>query len=304
MRRVLAAILAILNVGNGLLMLFAGPFWFQSVPGAAETGPFNPHLVQDVGAAFLVAGLALAVRAWRPAFWPAAVAGAGFLAAHGLIHLASIVSGHDHHAAFDLVAVVLPSALALYSTLPDKENIMRSFFARRLLRGFNQRYGYDTSYLDMLLRESPAAFFKFAPLMKASRHREVVPIEASFAAGLVGAKAEDCGPCAQLVVDMALEAGVPKDQIEAVVRRDVRAMNDNVVLAFRFADAIVRRSADEDEHRDAIRTQWGEKGVIDLAFALQMGRMFPMMKAALGYARECRRISVDGKEIDVVKQAA
>jgi hypothetical protein len=306
MRRVLAAILAVLNIANGLVMLFAGPLWFESVPGAAETGPFNPHLVQDVGAAFLVAGLALAVRAWQPAFWPAAVAGAGFLAAHGLIHLASIVAGHDHHAAFDVVAVVLPSALALYSTLPDpdKEKTMRSFFARRLLRQFRQRYGYDTSYLDMLLRESPAAFFKFAPLMKASRHREVVPVEASFAAGLVGARAEDCGPCAQLVVDMALEAGIPKDQVEAVVRRDVRAMNDNTVLAFRFADAVVRRSADEDEHRDAVRAQWGEKGVIDLAFALQMGRMYPMMKAALGYAKECRRISVDGKEIDVVKQAA
>ncbi len=63
MRRVLAAILAVLNVTNGLMMLFAGPFWFESVPGAAETGPFNPHFLQDVGAAFLVAGLALAVRA-------------------------------------------------------------------------------------------------------------------------------------------------------------------------------------------------------------------------------------------------
>src|SRR5579871_6420939 len=187
---------------------------------------------------------------------------------------------------------------------PQKENIMRSWFARRLLRRYSKHYGYDTSYLDMLLKESPAAFFKFAPLMKASRHREVVPIEASFAAGITGAKGEDCGPCAQLVVDMALEAGVPRDQIEAVVRRDVRAMNDSVVLAFRFADAIVRRSADEDEHRDAIRAQWGQKGVIDLSFALQMGRMFPMMKAALGYAKECRRISVDGKQIDVIRQAA
>jgi alkylhydroperoxidase family enzyme len=181
---------------------------------------------------------------------------------------------------------------------------MRSWIARRMLRNFSKRYGYDTGYIEMVLRESPAAFFKFAPLMKASRHREVVPPEASFTAGLIGAQAEDCGPCAQLVVDMALEAGVPKDQIEAVVRRDARAMSNSVVLAFRFADAIVRRSAEEDKHRDAIRAQWGEKGVIDLAFALQMGRMYPMMKAALGYAKECRRISVDGKQIDVVKQAA
>ena len=181
---------------------------------------------------------------------------------------------------------------------------MRSFFARRILRHFGRRYAYDTAYLDTMLRESPSAFFKFAPVMKAARHREVIPIDACFAAKLVGAKAEDCGPCAQLVVNMAIEAGMPKDQIEAVVRGDVRTMNDDTLLAFRFSDAIVRRSADEDEFRDAARARWGEKGVIDLTFALQMGRMFPMMKAALGYAKECRRISVDGKEIDVVKQAA
>ncbi|WOH46761.1 hypothetical protein [Bradyrhizobium sp. sBnM-33] len=120
MRRQIAAILAIPAVLNGLAMLVAGPLWYHNVPGVTDTGPFNPHFVQDVGAAFLVAGLALAARAWRPRYWPAAVAGAGFLAAHGLIHLVLIASGHVHHAVFDLLAVVLPSALALYSAFPNK----------------------------------------------------------------------------------------------------------------------------------------------------------------------------------------
>jgi hypothetical protein len=120
MRRSIAAILAVPTALNGLTMLLAGPSWYTSVPGAAETGPYNPHFVQDIGAAFLVAGLALAARAWRPAYWPAAVAGASFLAAHALIHLAIIVTGHDHNTAFDLMAVVLPSALALYSAFPNK----------------------------------------------------------------------------------------------------------------------------------------------------------------------------------------
>lgn len=181
---------------------------------------------------------------------------------------------------------------------------MRSWIARRMLRTFRQRYGYDTAYIEVVLKESPSAFFRFAPLMKASRHREVVPVEASFAAKIVGAKAEDCGPCTQLTVDMALEAGVSKGQIEAVLRRDPRAMNSDTLLAFRFADAVVRRSVDDGECREAVRARWGEKGVIDLTFALQMGRMFPMMKAGLGYARECRRVNVDGTEVDVVKQAA
>jgi hypothetical protein len=181
---------------------------------------------------------------------------------------------------------------------------MRSWIARRILRATSKRYGYDTSYLDMMLKVSPSAFFKFASLAKASNHREVVPVEASFAAKLVGALAEYCGPCTQLVVDMALEAGMPNDQIEAVLRHDPRAMNSATILGFRFADAVVRRSPDDEEYRDAVRAEWGEKGVIDLTLALQMGRMFPMVKAGLGYARECRRITVGGRDVDVIKQAA
>jgi hypothetical protein len=181
---------------------------------------------------------------------------------------------------------------------------MRNWIARRSLRVFAKRYGYDVSYLERMLNEAPAAFFKFAPIMKAAAHREVVPADASFAAKIVGALAEDCGPCTQLVVDMALEAGMAKDQIEAVLRRDPRAMNDATMLGFRFADAVVRRSTDDDEFRDAVRAQWGPKGVIDLTLALQLGRMFPMVKAGLGYAKECRRVSVNGHDVDVVKQAA
>jgi alkylhydroperoxidase family enzyme len=181
---------------------------------------------------------------------------------------------------------------------------MRSWIVRRMLRATSKRYDYDTGYLEMMFNASPSAFCKFAVVAKAARHREVVPVDASFAAKLVGALAEDCGPCTQLCVSMALEAGMPKDQIEAVLRRDPRAMNNDTVFAFRFADAVARRSADADEIRDVVRAQWGEKGVIDLTLALQMARMLAMVKAGLGYGRECRRVSVDGQEVDVVKQAA
>jgi hypothetical protein len=119
MQRWIAAILAVFNVANGLVMLFASSAWWNGVPGVPDTGPFNLHFVQDVGVAFLVAGLALGARAWRPAFWPAAVAGAGFLAAHAVIHLVMIASGHDHHAAADVATVILPAALALYSAFPN-----------------------------------------------------------------------------------------------------------------------------------------------------------------------------------------
>jgi hypothetical protein len=120
MQRLIAGILAVPTLANGLVMLLAGPVWYERVPGVSETGPFNPHFVQDIGLAFLVAGLALAARAWRPRYWPAAMAGAGFLAAHALLHLVLIAGGHSHHVASDLLAVVLPSAIALYSAFPSQ----------------------------------------------------------------------------------------------------------------------------------------------------------------------------------------
>jgi hypothetical protein len=64
------------------------------------------------------------------------------------------------------------------------QNVMRNWIARRMLRATRKRYGYDTSYLEMMLEHSPKAFFKFAHLMKAAGHREVVAVDAGFAANL------------------------------------------------------------------------------------------------------------------------
>ena len=95
---------------------------------------------------------------------------------------------------------------------------MRSWIARRMLRRANRRYGYDTRYLELMLKASPSAFFKFAALNKAANHREAVPVEASFAAKICGAMAEasgfrfervgGMGSCQQRFVKLSIEGQV------------------------------------------------------------------------------------------------
>ena len=121
MKRIIAGLVALYSAVNGLIMLIDGPNWYIRVPGVPETGPYNGHFVQDIGVAFLTAGMALAAAAWRLRYWPAGAAGAAFLAGHALIHLVEILQGHDHHALFDLALVVLPAALAVYAIIPTKE---------------------------------------------------------------------------------------------------------------------------------------------------------------------------------------
>ena len=57
MRALLRWALPVLLAANGLFMLLAPHAWYPAVPGVTETGPYNPHFVRDIGAAYL-AGLA------------------------------------------------------------------------------------------------------------------------------------------------------------------------------------------------------------------------------------------------------
>jgi hypothetical protein len=120
LRRITAGVLGALGATNGVLMLADGPRWYAMTPGVTHTGPYNPHFVADIGAAFLAAGVALIARAWRPRYWPAAVAGVGFIGLHALIHLYEIATGHSHNAVVDLGLVVAPAALAAWAAFPAK----------------------------------------------------------------------------------------------------------------------------------------------------------------------------------------
>jgi len=179
---------------------------------------------------------------------------------------------------------------------------MRKWFARRMINRFGAHYQYDVSYMRYLLDVSPSAFFKFLAVTKLSRHAEAAPNDALFAARLVGAITEDCGPCVQIVVDMAREAGVSDDQIDAILRRDIAAMNDDATTGFLFADRVAQRE-DTDAIREEVRAKWGEKAVIDLTFAVQASRLYPMTKAGLGYAKECVRVKIGDNPVAVAKAA-
>jgi hypothetical protein len=120
LKRGLATVLGATGVLNGVFMLIDGARWYDTVPGLAHTGPFNSHFVADIGAAYLVAGTALIVRAWRPRYWPAAIAGAAFMAAHALIHVADLTLRRSGDPRVDVFLVIIPAALAVWTAFPGK----------------------------------------------------------------------------------------------------------------------------------------------------------------------------------------
>lgn len=180
---------------------------------------------------------------------------------------------------------------------------MRKLVARRMLSYFRQRYDYDTTYMDEMLERTPRAFFKFAWFMRLAQHRDVTPPDAYFTAKLVGALSEDCGPCTQLVTDMALEAGVPSRQLQAVIEGDRGSMESSVAIAYEFAKHLCEATPELETARERVRQTWSEAAVIELSLAVAASRVFPITKRGMGRASECVRVRVGEAPVEVARAA-
>jgi hypothetical protein len=174
----------------------------------------------------------------------------------------------------------------------------------RQIAAFEKEWDYDMGYAREILDASPRALMRFARVMALARHREDAPLDAWYAAKLVGTLHEDCGPCTQLVVDMATRHGVAPATIRAVLAGQPEAMPPDVALAWRFARATLAHDLAAAELRDEILRRWGSKALVSLAFAVTSARLFPTLKYALGHGHACTRVRVGNGEALVPAAAA
>jgi hypothetical protein len=178
---------------------------------------------------------------------------------------------------------------------------MLKWFIERRLRSFERSFDYDMGYARAILAADTHAFLAFARVMALSSYRKDVPEDVYFAVELSGTLAEDCGPCTQLVVGMALRAGVAPQTLAAVLRRDDAALSEPVRLGVTFARAVLARSAEAEPIREQIARRFGQRGLVSLAFALTAARVFPTLKYALGHGIACQRVVVQGEGITVAQ---
>jgi hypothetical protein len=120
MREIAAWVVGLGLLANGVFMLAAPAGWYAAVPGVMDTGPFNPHFVRDIGAAYLAVGAALIWFAADRRALPAAQLGAAFLALHAAVHLWDAAAGreHAHQLLIDVPTVFLPPVLAIWIVWP------------------------------------------------------------------------------------------------------------------------------------------------------------------------------------------
>ena len=180
--------------------------------------------------------------------------------------------------------------------------MIRSFLHKRIRR-LEHGFGYDAGYLHEVLDVSLSAFLKFGMFQVMASHRDGVPRDAAFAARLAATLSEDCGPCTQLVVDMALKHGMEAGKLAALLRGDIEEAGADAELGFRFGIAIANNTADTSALSEEVERRFGKRALVSLSYAVACSRVYPALKRGLGHAAACSKIQVAENSI-IIRQAA
>jgi hypothetical protein len=180
--------------------------------------------------------------------------------------------------------------------------MFRRSFHRSVSR-LEKSFDYDAAYLHEIVDASPWAFIKFGLFQVMSAHRRKVPRNAWYAARIAATLHEDCGPCTQISVDLALRDRVKPAVLAALLRRDWTEAGPDAAFGFRYGAAVAANAPDAPELAAEALRLYGRQGQVSLAYGVACARVYPTLKRGLGHGAACARIRVSGEDIAVGKTA-
>jgi alkylhydroperoxidase family enzyme len=165
--------------------------------------------------------------------------------------------------------------------------MLRWLISKRL-DAAEKKLGVPVDYMRHIARVSLPAFFKFIKIMPLAEYRRKLPTEAFHVARLVAVRHEDCGTCVQIEVNLAKQSGVSSGILKAVLASDLNNLGGMLAKVYRFAEAVVSLSGEEEALREDLRQEYGEEAIVELAMAIAVCRIFPTTKRALGLTLHCQ----------------
>lgn len=164
--------------------------------------------------------------------------------------------------------------------------------ARKRLDAAERKLGESHDYMRHILDTSLRAFLRFAKIFPISDYRHRLPADAYHVARIVAARDEDCGTCVQVEVNLAVNSKVAPDILQAVIDRKPEALPANLRHVYEFVEALVEKTDADNALREAVRQDYGEEGLVEIALAVGASRFLPSVKRTLGYGTACSLVKV------------
>jgi len=169
--------------------------------------------------------------------------------------------------------------------------MIRTLILARLAKE-ERKLGESIDYVRYILHVSLRAFFRFVKIFSISNYRDTLPVDAYHIARIVAARDEDCGTCVQIEVNLAKASGISATALHSVINNNPEELPPHLAHVYRFVEAVVKSTGEEDALRPTIVDQYGEKGLIELALAIGASRFLPVTKRTLGYATKCTKVDI------------
>ncbi|WOO41766.1 carboxymuconolactone decarboxylase family protein [Rubellicoccus peritrichatus] len=167
--------------------------------------------------------------------------------------------------------------------------------ANEQLTAFEEHYQYDVSYLQEILAASPEAMQAFDQFKAMGAFRRKLSPEAYFVANIATMQTEDCGSCLQLVVKMALEAGVSSEIVRGALNKGA-GLSTELELLHLFSVGVATNNL-VDGLQEQISELFGKEALVEIALCIAASRVYPSLKRALGYAgKSCSLVQIEVQE--------
>lgn len=157
---------------------------------------------------------------------------------------------------------------------------------------FARHYDYDVSYQKELLAASPGAFAAFAAAPAMSGYRQGLPLDAHYVARITTLREEDCGPCTQLNLKMAVEAGVSRDLLRTLLERPNEQPSE-LGDVYEYTREVVSGASVDVERASRLQTRFGKAAFAELAVIIAGSRLFPTLKRALLHGERCQLVGLE-----------
>ncbi|WP_421703839.1 hypothetical protein [Aliiroseovarius sp.] len=157
--------------------------------------------------------------------------------------------------------------------------------AHKMITRAERRLGVALDYVHQIADTDIGLLTRYNRLFGFLDPVKHVPKEAYHVARLRGALAADCGTCVEAEVNLARKAKLS----DALIRDTLHGVSLPAPLCHiaTLADAVTRDRVDAPDARAAILDTYGEKGLIELSFAMNGAALLPGIKRAMGHATAC-----------------
>lgn len=161
-----------------------------------------------------------------------------------------------------------------------------------MIEGFKTHYNYDTSYMEEMLKASPASYEVFEGFLPMATFSNVTPVDVINVVRITAIKNEDCGTCVQLYVDLAIEAGLNKEIAIDIIFNKGESLSPELKLVYDFTLAVSNNETISANLLDRINQTYSREIMMEISLAIAATKVFPTIKRVLNYMQSCSIIHI------------